>query len=102
MTYLEILEKIQTQTLDNIKQIEAAQISTFQTVREVAVSVLSLMKVPNGPTNEGLPTLAQVVELNSSFATQLLDQQKAFASQLAEVFSPAVKSSSNLVAVAAR
>jgi hypothetical protein len=62
----------------------------------------SLMKLPNGPTIEGLPTLAQVVELNSSFATQVLDQQKAFASQLAEVFSPAVKSSSNLVAVAAR
>jgi hypothetical protein len=32
----------------------------------------------------------------------VLDQQKAFASQLAEVFSSAVKSSSNLVAGAAR
>ena len=102
MTYLEILEKIQAQTLDNVKQTEAAQISTLQTVREVAASLPSLMKLPNGPTIEGLPTLAQVVELNSSFATQVLDQQKAFASQLAEVFSPAVKSSSNLVAVAAR
>jgi hypothetical protein len=89
MTYLEILEKIQAQTLDNVKQIEAA-------------SLPSLMKLPNGPTIEGLPTLAQVVELNSSFATQVLDQQKAFASQLAEVFSPAVNSSSNLVAGAAR
>src|SRR5450755_1776197 len=97
MTYLEILEKIQAQTLDNVKQIEAVQISTLQTVREVAASLPSLMK-----TIEGLPTLAQVVELNSSFATQVLDQQKAFASQLAEVFSPAVKASSNLVAVAAR
>jgi hypothetical protein len=97
MTYLEILEKIQAQTLDNVKQIEAVQISTLQTVREVAASLPSLMK-----TIEGLPTLAQVVELNSSFATQVLDQQKAFASQLAEVFSPAVNSSSNLVAVAAR
>jgi hypothetical protein len=102
MTYLEILEKIQAQTLDNVKQIEAVQISTLQTVREVAAILPSLMKLPNGPTIEGLPTLAQVVELNSSFATQVLDQQKAFASQLAEVFSPAVKSSSNLVAVAAR
>jgi hypothetical protein len=95
MTYLEILEKIQAQTLDNVKQTEAAQISTLQTVREVAASLPSLMHLPNVPTIEGMPTLAQVVELNSSFATQLLDQEKAFASQLAEVLSPAVKSSSN-------
>jgi hypothetical protein len=95
MTYLEILEKIQAQTLDNVKQTEAAQISTLQTVREVVASLPSLMNLPNLPTIEGIPTLAQVVELNSSFATQLLDQEKAFAGQLVEVFSPAVKSSSN-------
>jgi hypothetical protein len=95
MTYLEILEKIQAQTLDNVKQAEAAQISTLQTVREVAASLPSLMNLPNLPTIEGMPTLGQVVEMNSSFATQLLDQEKAFASQLAEVFSPVVKSGSN-------
>jgi hypothetical protein len=89
MTYLEILEKIQTQTLDNVKQTEAAQISTLQMVREVVASLPSLMNLPNVPTIEGIPTLAQIVEVNSSFATQLLDQEKAFASQLAEVFSPA-------------
>jgi hypothetical protein len=43
MTYLEILEKIQTQTLDNVKQIEAVQVSTLQTVREVAASLPLLM-----------------------------------------------------------
>jgi hypothetical protein len=95
MTYLAILEKIQAQTLDNVKQIEAAQISTLQTVREVAASLPSLMNLPNLPTIEGFPTLAQVTELNTSFATQLLDQGKAFTSQLVEVFSPAVTSSSN-------
>ena len=95
MTYLEILEKIQAQTLDNVKQTQAAQISTLQMVREVVASLPSLMNLPNVPTIEGIPTPAQVVELNSSFATQLLDQEKAFASQLAEVFSPALKSSSN-------
>jgi hypothetical protein len=89
MTYIEILEKIQTQALDNIKQIQAAQISTLQTVREVALSLPSLMN-PNVPTIEGMPTLAQVAELNSSFATQLIDQGKAFVSQLTEVFAPAV------------
>jgi hypothetical protein len=94
MTYLEIVEKIQAQTLDNVKQTEAAQISTLHMIREVVASLPSLMNLPNVPTIEGIPTLAQVVELNSSFATQLLDQEKAFASQLAVVFSPAAKSSS--------
>jgi hypothetical protein len=95
MTYLEILEKIQAQTLDNVKQTQAAQISTLQMVREVVASLPSLMNLPNVPTIEGIPTPAQVVELNSSFATQLLEQEKAFAGRLAEVFSPALKSSSN-------
>jgi hypothetical protein len=95
MTYLEILEKIQAQTLDNVKKAEAVQISTLQTAREVAAALPSLMNLPNLPTIEGMPTLGQVVEMNSSFATQLLDQEKAFAGQLAEVFSPVVKSSSN-------
>jgi hypothetical protein len=42
MTYLAMLEKIQAQTLDNVKQIEAAQISTLQTVREVAACLPSI------------------------------------------------------------
>lgn len=95
MTYLEILEKNQARALDNLKQIQAAQISTLQMLREVAASLPSLMNLANGPAIEGLPTLAQVTELNTSFATQLVDQRKAFTSQLAEVFSPAVKPSSN-------
>jgi hypothetical protein len=91
MTYLEILEKIQTQTLDNVKQIEAVQISTLQTVREVVASLPTMMSSPSVPTIEGIPTLSQVVELTTSFATVLLDQEKAFVSQLTEVFSPAAK-----------
>jgi hypothetical protein len=91
MTYIEILEKIQAQALDNVKQFQAAQISTLRTVREVAVSLPSLVNA-NVPTIEGMPTLAQVAELGSSFATQLLDQEKAFVNQLADVFAPAGKS----------
>jgi hypothetical protein len=86
MTYLELLEKIQAQTLDNVKQIEAAQISTLQTVREVAADLPSAMSSPN------VPTLSQVVALATSFATELVDQEKAFVNQVSEVFSPAAKS----------
>jgi hypothetical protein len=90
--YLDILAKIQAQTLENLKQIQAVQVATLTSAREL---VASLPTVPTVPTVEGVPTLAQIAELNTSFATQLLDQQKAYASQLAELFTPVVKSSSN-------
>jgi hypothetical protein len=97
-TYLEVLQKIQAQTLENLKQIQAVQVSTLTTARELAASMPSITTAPNMPTIEGLPTLAQLSEVNTAFATQLLDQQKAYASQLAELFTPApvtVKASSN-------
>ena len=95
MNYIDIQEKIQAQVLDNLKQVQAVQISTLQTVREVVAALPSPTNLPSVPTIEGFPTIAQITELNTSFATQLLDQGKAFSSQLAEVFTPAVTSSSN-------
>jgi hypothetical protein len=82
-TYLEILQKIQAQTLDNVKQIQAVQIATLSTLRELIAEL---------PTTKGVPTFAQITELGNSFATQVLDQQKAFASQLADAVKPAVES----------
>jgi hypothetical protein len=84
-TYLEILQKIQAQTLDNVKQIQAVQISTLTAVRELIAEL---------PTAKGVPTFAQISELGTSFVTHLLEQQKAFASQLADVGTPAVESDS--------
>jgi hypothetical protein len=94
-TYLELLEKLQSQTLENLKQIQAVQVSTLTTAREIVSELPSLTNVPSLPTIEGVPTLAQIAEINTSFATKLLDQQKAFASQIADLFTPAVKTSSN-------
>jgi hypothetical protein len=94
-TYLELLEKLQSQTLENLKQIQAVQVSTLTTAREIVSELPSLTNVPSLPTIEGVPTLAQIAEINTSFATKLLDQQKAFASQIADLFTPAVKASSN-------
>ena len=84
-SYLDILQKIQAQTLDNVKQIEAAQIATLTTARELIAEL---------PTAKGVPTFAQITELVTSFATQVLDQQKAFASQVADVVTHAVESNS--------
>jgi hypothetical protein len=94
-SYLEILAKFQHQTLENLKQIQAAQVATLHTARELVASLPSVSSVPNVPIIEGMPTIAQLTELNTSFATQLLEQQKAYAAQLTEVFSPAVKASAN-------
>ena len=90
-TYLEVLQKIQDQALDNLKKLEAVQLSTLTTVREILAELPSLTTVPSLPTIEGVPTFKQIVELNSSFATQLLDQEKNFANQLTDLFTPAVK-----------
>jgi TRAP-type mannitol/chloroaromatic compound transport system substrate-binding protein len=81
--YLEILQKIQDQTLDNVKQIQAAQVATLTTAREIIAELA---------TAKDFPTFAQITELGTSFATQVLDQQKAFASQVADVMTQAVES----------
>jgi hypothetical protein len=94
-TYLEILSKIQSQTLENLKQMQAVQVASLHTAKELAASLPTMATVPTVPTIDGIPTLAQIAELNTSFATQLLDQQKAYAGELAEIFTPVVKSSSN-------
>jgi hypothetical protein len=74
-TYLEVIEKLQAQTLDNVKQLQAVQIATLTTVKEL-ISEL--------PSAKGMPTFSQITELGSSFANKLLDQQKMFVSQLTD------------------
>ena len=84
-TYVEVLQRIQAQTLDNVKQIQAVQISTLNTIRELIAEL---------PTAKSVPTLAQISELTSSFANQLLDQQKVFVNELADVLKPALEQKS--------
>jgi hypothetical protein len=78
-TYLEIIEKLQNQTLDNVKKLQAVQIATLTTARELIAEL---------PNTKGLPTLSQITELGSTFANQLLDQQKTFVTQLADAVKP--------------
>lgn len=78
-SYLEVLQKIQTQTLENVKQIQAVQIATLKTARELIAAL---------PSAKGMPTFAQITELSSSFANQVLDQQKVFVEELADVVKP--------------
>jgi hypothetical protein len=90
--YIELLQKLQAQTLEGLKQIQNVQVATLTTAREMVASLPTMTSVP---TIESMPSVAQIAEINTQFATQLLDQQKAYATQLAELFTPAPKSSVN-------
>jgi len=78
-TYLEVIEKLQAQTLENVKQLQAVQIATLTTARELIAEL---------PSAKGLPTFAQITDLGASFANKLLDQQKTFVSQLTDAVKP--------------
>jgi hypothetical protein len=87
-TFLTILEKIQARTLENIKQLQAVQIATLTTARELIGEL---------PTAKGVPTLSEITDLSASFANDLLDQQKTFVNELADVVKPAAEESKELV-----
>jgi hypothetical protein len=46
-------------------------------------------KVPTFPTVEGVPTVAELTELNTKFVDKVVAQQKAYAKELADIFTPA-------------
>ena len=83
MTYLETIAKLQAQSLDALKQAQATQVATLTTIGEIVSNVPSFQ--PSMPLGN-LPTLAELTELNTTFAKSVLEQQSAFASQLAGVF----------------
>jgi len=84
-TYVDMIAKLQAQTLESIKTLQSIQLSTLTTVREM---VTTLPTMTQAQPADGVPSIAQVTELNTKFATELLDQQKAYANQLAELFAP--------------
>jgi len=84
MTYLETIAKLQAQSLDALKQAQATQVATLTTIGEIVSNVPSSFQ-PSMPLGN-LPTLAELTELNTAFAKNVLEQQSAFASQLAGVF----------------
>lgn len=86
-TYLETLGKLQQQSLDALKQAQATQVATLNTIGELVSNVPSFTPA----SVEKLPTFAELAELNSAFARNVIEQQTAFASQLAGLFTAAQK-----------
>jgi hypothetical protein len=91
-TYLDMIVKLQDQGLDVLKQAQKAHIEALGQVREF-VEKLPTTQFPPLPAIEGLPTIAQLTELNGAFVTSVVEQQKSYAAQLAEVFAPIKKNS---------
>ena len=87
-SYLETLTNLQNQGLETLKQAQAVQLTALTSVRDAVASIPGLPKVP---AMEGFPTVAELIELNGSFATKVLEQQNAFVAQVAGVLSPAAK-----------
>ena len=85
-SYLDTLAKLQDQGIDALKQVQTAQLTAITSLRDAAKALPALPKV------EGFPTVAEIAEFNASFATKVLEQQAAFVSQVAGVFTaPAAK-----------
>ncbi len=84
-TYLDLLAKMQEQGLETLKQTQGAYLESLSTARKM---VEKLPTPPQMPAIEGMPTLAELTALNSQFLDRVIEQQKAYAEKLVEVFAP--------------
>jgi hypothetical protein len=80
--YTETLTKLQHQSLDVIKKIQETQVETLASIRKMVADI----PAPTMPTTESLPTIEKLVELNTSFATAVFEQQKHFVTEIGNLF----------------
>ncbi len=87
-SYIETLEKVQQQSLEGLKQAQAAQITAVSSFRELIANAAGKLPVAEGLRN--IPTIVgQVSELNSAFAVKLIEQQNDYVNQLVNVLKSA-------------
>jgi hypothetical protein len=91
-TYLDLLTKMQEQGLEALKQTQSAYLESLAAARKVVEAMPMPVPMPQMPVIEGVPTLAELTDLNVAFIDKVVEQQKAYAKQLADVFAPVVKS----------
>jgi hypothetical protein len=87
-TYLQTIEKLQHSSLDALKQVQATQLALLTTLGELVTEVPAFKP---STAFENLPTFAELAELNASFTRAVLEQQKAYASQLTGLFTATQK-----------
>ena len=93
-TYLETIEKLQSQGLETLKQAQAVQLATIASIRDIAAGAPALTEIPQF---DKLPTFGDLAELSTSFATKLVEQQNAYLTALAGVFASAQKEAAGAV-----
>jgi len=93
-TYLETIEKLQSQGLETLKQAQAVQLATLASIRDIAAGAPALTEIPQF---DKLPTFGDLAELSTSFATKLVEQQNAYLTALAGVFASAQKEAAGAV-----
>jgi hypothetical protein len=76
---------MQEQGLEALKQTQSAYLESLTAARKM---VEAMPNVPAVPKLEGLPTVAELTALNTEFLDKVVEQQKTYAKQLAEVFAP--------------
>lgn len=91
-TYLDLLAKLQEQGLEALKQTQSAYLESLTAARKVVEAMPMPMPMPQMPAIEGVPTISELTELNTAFIDKIVEQQKTYAKQLADVFAPIVKS----------
>lgn len=84
-SYLELVAQMQEQTLESLKAVQAAYLQSLTAAREI---VEKLPTAPKLPTIEGIPSISELTELNTKFVDKIVAQQKAYAKELADVFTP--------------
>ena len=87
-TYLETLGKLQQQSLDALKQVQATQLAALTTIGELVSEAPAFRPAS---ALENIPTFAELTEPNPAVARTVLEQQNAYASQLAGIFTTTQK-----------
>jgi hypothetical protein len=88
-TYLEFLEKAQSEFLGSLQKAQELNIATFASVKDLMSSVPATTET-NGTIT--VPSPVELVERSFAFTNQLLETRKAYMLKLAEM---ATKTSSN-------
>jgi hypothetical protein len=83
--YLDLIEKFQEQSFTTLK---LAQTTYLESLNSAKTMIEKMPTVPQFPKIEGLPTVAELTEVNTAFLDRVVAHQKAFAKELADVFTP--------------
>lgn len=84
-TYLDLIAKMQEQGLEALKQTQNAYIESLSSARTM---IEKLPAPPQMPAIDGMPTVAEITALNTQFLDRIVEQQKMYAQQLADVLAP--------------